>query len=79
MNDVVVAVALALLFLAITFKPLFKNLDGFAQCITDLLNPETSGFLRWLTWEQMWHQIKLTFWLAAGFGVGHACYHFLTS
>ena len=64
---VVVAVATAIAL----WKPMFGNMENFAECIGYWFTPDAWSFLNNDYWEDCWAELKLGFWILSSGGVGY--------
>ncbi len=64
--------------LALLFKPIFDDFDGFADCMRYAWRPDIWSWINGDGLEDMWAEMKLGFWWSCGFGTGFGIYSLMT-
>ena len=74
----IAAVGAAIAVMALLFKPLFDDFEGFAGCIRFWFKPDFWSWLDGEGFEDWWAEMKLGFWFALGTGAGFGVYALMT-
>lgn len=67
-------IVVGIIILAVLFKPLFGDGDGFVECLRYWLTPDILSLFRGEWSEDWWSEMKLAVWLICGGGLGFAAY-----
>ena len=52
--------------MAVLFKPLFEDWEGFVECLKFWITPDIFSFFFGEYLEDRWSELKLVFWLVCG-------------
>lgn len=72
--DIAIAVIGGLATAAALWKPIFGDMENFAECIGYWFTPDAWSFLNNEYWEDWWAELKLGIWILPSIGVGYGLY-----
>jgi hypothetical protein len=74
---IVLGVLTGVAVMALLFKPIFDDFDGFAACLRYSWTPDIWSWFNGEGFEDMWAEMKLGFWWTCGIGTGFGVYSLL--
>lgn len=72
--EVALAVIVALIVAAVTWKPFFGDLENFSECVTYWFTPDAWSFFNGDYGEDFWAELKLSLWVMLSCGAGYGMY-----
>lgn len=75
---IVAAFVTGVAVMALLFKPIFDDLDGFWDCLRYSLTPDIWSWFNGEGFDDMWAEMKMGFWWTCGIGAGIGVYSLLT-
>lgn len=64
--------------MALLFKPMFDDFDGFVECMRYAWAPDIWSWINGEGLEDMWAEMKLGFWWLCGIGAGFGVYSLMS-